>query len=272
MVRHQIGWLLAGACPAALSNMVIGQNGFLTATLMAGTVGLMERQPALAGICLGFLTYKPQFGILFPVVLIVGAQWRVMAFAVATGALLAGASWLAYGTETWLAFFHWLPLASQAFLRDGLADWNKLQSIYGLTRILGGGDKLAWSLQLSACAAVALALCLVWRSRVPFEMKAAALATGTLLVTPYVYIYDQVVLVVPAALLIRSGLADGFRRYELAGLGLGAAILVAFPVITSSSGLVATVIVAVLIARRCLPARDHERERSLGAVAPTAAH
>ena len=269
LVGDRFGWLIAGACPAALSNMMIGQNGFLTATLMAGTVGLMERQPALAGICLGCLTYKPQFGILFPIVLIAGAQWRTMVFAAGSTVMMAGASWLAFGSETWLAFLHGLPIASQTVLTDGLAGWSKLQSIYGVTRILGGGDELAWTLQLLLCAAVAVALCVIWRGRAAFEMKTAALVTGVLLVTPYVYIYDQVMLVIPAALLIRTGLNEGFRRHELLGIGLAAVILFAFPVIVNSSGLAATLIIGALVARRC----DRQcGEQRLASVAPFAAH
>jgi hypothetical protein len=64
-----LGWrtgaLVAFGFPAALWNVTAGQNGFLTAALIGGTLGLLERQPALAGICLGFLTYKPQFGLCF---------------------------------------------------------------------------------------------------------------------------------------------------------------------------------------------------------------
>ena len=59
-------FLVALGFPAALWNVTAGQNGFLTAALIGGTLGLLERRPALAGVCLGLLTYKPQFGLLFP--------------------------------------------------------------------------------------------------------------------------------------------------------------------------------------------------------------
>ena len=60
------GLLVACGFPAATWNVTAGQNGFLTAALIGGTLGLMERRTALAGVCLGLLTYKPQFGLLFP--------------------------------------------------------------------------------------------------------------------------------------------------------------------------------------------------------------
>jgi hypothetical protein len=89
---------------------------------------------------------------------------------------------------------------------------------------------------------------MVWRSRAAYEIKAAALAAGALLTTPYLYLYDLAVLAVPMALLLRLGIATGFRRYELPALGCAIALLVSFPFIVAPVGLGATLIVAALIA------------------------
>ena len=132
--------------------------------------------------------------------------------AAAVGTIMALASWLAFGTAAWEAFFHWLPLTSQAFLSEGRADWGKLQSIFGLVRVIGGGESLGLVAAGGARAAVAAALCLIWRSRASFEMKAAALATGTLLATPYLYLYDLVALAIPVAFLFRATPAWPVRR------------------------------------------------------------
>jgi hypothetical protein len=40
-----------------------------------------------------------------------------------TAVALAFASWLAFGTESWQAFFHWMPMFSQAFLSEEKAPW-----------------------------------------------------------------------------------------------------------------------------------------------------
>ena len=50
---------------------------------------------------------------LIPIVLFATAQWRVIASATATAIVIAVASWIAFGSETWLAFFHQAPLTSQ---------------------------------------------------------------------------------------------------------------------------------------------------------------
>jgi hypothetical protein len=247
---HRIGWVIAAACPPVLANLMVGQNGFLTAALMGGTLGLMQRRPVLAGCCLGLLTYKPHFGVLFPLVLVVSGGWTVFWTAAAVGTIMALGSWFAFGTAAWEAFFHWLPLASQAFLSEGRADWGKLQSIFGLVRVIGGGESLAWWLQVALALLVAAALCLVWRSRASFEMKAAALATGTLLATPYLYLYDMVALAIPVAFLFRATPAWQFAASELVGLGAAAALLVIFPFVKAPVGLAATVLVAAVIAGR----------------------
>lgn len=56
-ILGQTGIFVALGFPAAIWNVTAGQNGFLTAALIGGTLGLLERHPALAGICLGLLTY-----------------------------------------------------------------------------------------------------------------------------------------------------------------------------------------------------------------------
>lgn len=71
--------------PAVLWTIFVGQNGLLTGALVGGTLVLLDRRPLWAGILLGLLTYKPQFGILFPIILLVTARWKVFASASAAG-------------------------------------------------------------------------------------------------------------------------------------------------------------------------------------------
>jgi len=106
-------------------------------------------------------------------------------------------SWLAFGTESWLAFFHGLPRFSQAHFVEGKGTWWKLQSIYSMVRYFGGTEQLAWACQFVLTASAAVGLALIWRSRLPYTLKAAAVAAGTLLATPYLFMYDMVVLAIP---------------------------------------------------------------------------
>jgi arabinofuranan 3-O-arabinosyltransferase len=249
---HPVGFLLAGAVPPVLINAVAGQNAFVTTALIGGTLGFMEKRPVLAGCCLGLLTYKPHFGLLFPLVLIAGRRWTVFFTAATVGLLLALASWLAFGTAAWEAFIRSLSVTSQAFLSEGHASFEKLQSLYGLVRMLGGSESLAWSLHLALAAATAVVLCVLWRSDVAFDMKAAALPLGALLATPYAFSYDLVILAIPVAFLLRTALATGFRSGELPALALAAVLLSSFPFVLAPIGLFATLVIAVPVARRCI--------------------
>ena len=252
IVGRPFGWLLAASFPVVLTNTLVGQNGFLTASLIGGTLYLMPTRPVLAGICLGLLSYKPQYGLLFPLVLIAASQWTVFFTAGVVAAAMAFVSWLAFGTETWQAFFHWLPMFSQAFLTEGRAPWGKMQSIFALVRYFGGTEQLAWVFQWIMNGAVAVLLVLMWRSsRIGYPLKAAALAAGCLLVTPYLFLYDMMVLAIALAFLVRIGLSEGFQPYELPALGLVAALLMFYPLVGAPTGFGATLVVSCLIARRC---------------------
>jgi len=255
IVGRPFGWMLALAAPMVLNNALVGQNGFFTAALIGGTLYLMPVRRVLAGICLGLLSYKPQYGLLFPLVLIAASQWTVFFSAAVVTISMAVVSWLAFGTESWQAFFHWMPMFSQAFLTEGKATWWKLQSLFSLVRFLGGTEQLAWIFQWILTATVAVVLAMMWRSRVSYSLKAAALATGTLLITPYLFMYDMMVLAIPVAFLVRIGLRSGFQPYELPALGCAAALIFSFIMFGAPVGLGSTLIVATLIMRRAAPWR-----------------
>jgi arabinofuranan 3-O-arabinosyltransferase len=265
IVGRAFGLMLAVGFPMVLSNALVGQNGFLTAALIGGTLYLMPTRPVLSGICLGLLTYKPQYGLLFPLVLIAASQWTTFFTAGTVAVVMAFVSWLAFGTESWQAFFHWMPMFSQAFLSEGKATWWKLQSVLSLVRYLGGPEQLAWTLQWIVTGSVAVGLITMWRSRVDYSLKAAALAVGTMLTTPYLFMYDMVVLAIPVAYLIRLGLEGGFRAYELPALGCALALIMSFMFLGQPVGLFANLIVAGLILRRAGPWWRGERTPSLAA-------
>jgi hypothetical protein len=250
IVGDRIGILLACAFPAVLSNVMVGQTGSLSAALLGGSLFFMERRPALAGCFLGLLTYKPQLGLLFPLVLIASGRWRVFWTAAGVGSLLILLSWAAFGADAWIAFFQSMQIASQAFLTEGQADWSKLQTLLGIVRLLGGSDTLAWWLQGLLVGTLAMLLCALWRTNVSYDMKAAALAIGALLSTPYLYMYDFVTLAVPMAFLVRAGMVEGFLRGEMIGLGAASLLILVFPVVQVPVGPAAILAVAVLIGRR----------------------
>jgi arabinofuranan 3-O-arabinosyltransferase len=250
IVSSRAAVLLALGFPAVVWNAYAGQNGFLTAALVGGSLALLERRPVAAGVLLGLLTYKPQFGLLFPLALACGGHWRAIAAAIATATAVAAASYFAFGAESWLAFVAWMPAMTDAVFGQGRVGLNKLQTLLGLARWLGSSMTMAWALQAILMAACAGLVTWIWRSATRFEVKAAALSVSALLATPYLFVYDLVVLAVPMAFIVRLGLHDGFLPLELAGLSAAALLVLAFPITGLPTGLIAVVIVAATVCRR----------------------
>ena len=250
ILHDRAGIFVALGFPAAIWNVTAGQNGFLTAALIGGTLAALERRPALAGVLLGLLTYKPQFGLLFPLALVADGRWLTIAVAAAVASGMAGAAWLAFGGESWLAFFHWLPITSHRVLGEGVADFTRLQSLYGLVRAHDGNEALAFAVQAAGSIAAAVGIVWLWRSRAPFDLKAAALAAATLIATPYVYMYDVTVLAVAVGFLLRYALVRGFRIADICGLSAGGALILVFPAVRTQTGLAAVLIVLTLIVTR----------------------
>ncbi len=269
IIGERLGIVLGLAFPGVIWNIAAGQNGFFTAALIAGVVVNFTRRPVVAGIFLGLLTYKPQFGLLFPVVLAFDGQWRVLAVATATAAALVFASLAAFGAESWHAFIAWLPVTSAAVFGEGLAGLNKLQSLFGVVRWLGGGMATAWVAQSMLIAGAATGLFLIDRHHVRHEIKAAALAVAALMATPYLYIYDFPVLAIPIAYLIRLGLREGFLAHELTAIMIACALVLAFPLLAVPSGFAAAVIIAGLVARRAFLERSAVRLPASQAVTAT---
>jgi len=210
--------LLALAYPAVFVNLGHGHNGFLTAALLGGALVLLDRRPWLAGVLFGLLAYKPQFGLMIPLVLALTGRWRAMAAAAATVVALASAATLAFGMEVWAAFLEGARFTQAVVLESGNTGWHKIQSVFAWVRMWGGSVPLAYAVQAVATVAVALALAWLWRSRADFALKAAALAIASLLATPYSLDYDLMVLAPALAFLAAHGLTHGFRPYEASAL------------------------------------------------------
>jgi Glycosyltransferase family 87 len=218
IVRRPAAIALLLASPFSVVNVAQGQTGFLRASLVGAALLALERRPVLAGVFIGCLTYKPQFGILIPVALVAARQWRALASAVITAAFLAGVSIAAFGTVPWEAFpRELLDLASGILVllpSTGTSVWPVVQSIHGLVRALHGSEALASLAQGCTTAGVAMIVWLVWRSPVRYPLKAALLSAATSIATPYGWVHDLTVIAVPVAFLARDQIGCGFLRGE----------------------------------------------------------
>src|SRR5581483_911941 len=99
-------------------------------------------------------------------------------------------------------------------LEQGGTGWHKIQSVFSMVRMWGGGVPLAYTAQAAVAIAVAAALAWLWHSAAAYPLKAAALCIGVIVATPYSLDYDFVVLAPAIASLAAYGLLAGFAAWE----------------------------------------------------------
>jgi hypothetical protein len=213
--RRLVTPLALAAFPAVFATVGHGQNAFLTTALLAGAALTLDRRPALAGLWLGCLCFKPQLALLAPLALLLTGRWRALAAMAATGLALAALATLAFGLDAWTAFLAETPM-TRATLERGLVEPAKMVSVFAAVRVLGGGVVLAYVAQ-SAATLAALAALIYARPRSGRALVALVAALACL-TTPFLLDYDLTILVVPLVVLAEDALATGFRPYEKTAL------------------------------------------------------
>jgi alpha-1,2-mannosyltransferase len=186
--------LFLAVAPGVAVNVLVGQNGFLTAALLIGGLANLDRRPTFSGILFGILTVKPQFGMLLPVMLVLTGRWRVIAAAVATTVALVAATSIWFGPDIWLDYVHKVS-PQQYWLLNYLGGVvvPMTSSIFVGGRIVGLPLNVDWILQGIASAAVfAMVVWTFWRRRDPV-LSLALFVTSTFLFSPYMLNYDMVV-------------------------------------------------------------------------------
>ena len=205
--------LLVLAAPVTLVCVTHGHNGFLTAFLLGGGLLLLERKPLVAGVLLGCLIYKPQFALIIPPLLLITRNWRAIAGACFSAALLIGVTLLFWGWPVWQAFIDSLPLTRDVVLEQGRTGWYKIMSPFSAVRMWGGSIPAAYAVQ-SAFTAAAVAAVAFLSLRDNARLRNAAVAAAVILSTPYVLDYDFVVLGLGLAWLWVDGEEEGFLPWD----------------------------------------------------------
>ena len=200
--------------PAVFVTMGHGHNAFLTSALLGTGLVLLERRPVLAGICFGLLSYKPQFGVVVPLILILGGHWRTVRAAALTVATMVVLSLIAFGPESWAAFFKFAAFTKNVVLEQGGTGWYKIQSAFSAVRSFGASVPVAYAVQAVFTIAVLLSLATLVLMRADKRLIAAATATATLLATPYCLDYDMTILGVAIAFMLAHAAERGFAPYE----------------------------------------------------------
>ncbi|CAN5180512.1 glycosyltransferase family 87 protein [soil metagenome] len=189
--NRRLALLLLVLSPAALINIIGGQNGFATAALFMGGILLLDKRPVTAGILFGILTIKPQLGLVLPFVLLALGAWRTIAAAVLTALALMLLSVLVLGTDSWSGFLGPLRDNQIAALEEFKGFYTYMTvSVYAAARMLG--MPLTPAMILQGLVTVPVLMLAVWAARRTSDprQRAFVLAAAAALVTPYAFNYD----------------------------------------------------------------------------------
>lgn len=251
---------LALSFPPLLVNVITGQAGFLVAALFITGMTLLPKRPLIAGLLLGLLVIKPQLGLILPLALAAGREWRAMAGAAASASGLVLLSILVFG---WSPYVAWLGNAGfiASIANEGLAGWHRMAGVYGALRLAGLESGAAWIIHAAIALAATGAACLIWYRKADPGARAGALAAATALASPYLFVYDLLILVVPFLWLVGRG-----RHWLLLGLVWAILFLALVQVAGLSGGPnlmpLAPIVLLALILLECRQPRDFNASAS----------
>ena len=214
----QFIWL-ALAFPSTLLNISYGQNGFLSVICLGGGLVLLDRSPAVAGIFLGFMTYKPHLALLIPIALAAGRRWKPLLAMLVTSGGLMGASALLFGIDVWGAFFQKVLVMLKGLQGGQISaaitlPLGKMPTVLSAMKLFGADFLTVAVIQVIIGLAIVAIVGWVWQSKASPAMRSAVLVLGTFLVTPYSFVYDNILIAIALACLGWEGYTKGWLQGE----------------------------------------------------------
>jgi hypothetical protein len=225
---------LLALSPAVAMNVMTGQIGFVTTSLLIGGLKLLDRRPVLAGICFGILTVKPQLGILIPLMLIMTRQWIAIVTGIATVAAMAATTAWLYGWSVWTEYFRVaMPFQERVLVEGTGIMLSMMPTPFINGRVAHWPIDYARAAQALISTVAIAAVCWTFARRRDPARSMAVLVTASFLVTPYVFCYDMIVFGWVIAILLARKDSTAFDH------GLAVAVWM-LPVITLLLGLLGT--------------------------------
>jgi hypothetical protein len=175
----------------------------------------LDRRPVAAGLLIGLLAFKPQLGVMIPVMLIASGRWKVFGAAAVSAAIVVGLSVLLFGPQAWLDYVRiGLPVQNTVLLDPELRASPFMPTIFMNVRLLGAGYTAAMAVQI-ACT-LAAAVTVFWAFRVHRHadplMLAALFLACMVFGSPYLLVYDTLALTIAAIALLAAGRLDEAGR------------------------------------------------------------
>ena len=177
--------------PGTLLCLACGQTALITSGLLVGGLALATRRPWLSGLLLGSLVVKPHLGLVVPVVLLALGAWRTMAATAVWAGFVTALTVLVFGTQPWLDFQS-ITLPWQVEILHGVLRVNEmLTSPHFFFRQMGLDAGLAFRMHSALAAVVLCVTGLVVRRTRDEALRLAVPAVATLLISPYLQVYEM---------------------------------------------------------------------------------
>lgn len=205
--------VLLVAFPPVLWTIGLGQNALLTAALFATATLLVDRRPAIAGAFFGALCYKPHLALLVPVALAAARCWPALVTACLTVGAACLLSVLLFGWQTW---HDYILAAAQSgtVYASGRISFTGYINPFGAVRQLGGGPEAGFIVQAVAILAAAALVAYVWRQDLPLPIRAATLASASLIAAPFALFYELMLAAVATLWLSQSDNEHPLAEWE----------------------------------------------------------
>jgi hypothetical protein len=195
--------------PAAIENILGGQNGAMTSALLVGGLMLAGRRSILSGVLFGLLTVKPQLGLIIPFCLLASRDWKAIAAATCTAIGLVVLSGAVFGFESWIMYWDSVRPFMTGILE---AEWQGVyyQRImitpFMAARSYHLGLTASYLLQAVVTLAAIAAAWRIWRRPTrDVNLRTAATIGLVILATPYGYIYDTICVAIAVSIVATSG-------------------------------------------------------------------
>jgi hypothetical protein len=216
--------LLCAGSPALFFVACYGQiSAIALALFVSAFLAFDHDRPVVAGLALGSLIYKPQFGLGLALLFVAGREWRALASAALAASAQIAAAWAFAGTAVMRAYATtlWHVGDDITLVQEKTHLLQSLSSFFGM---LVPWRPAALILLVVVGALVVAAGSVVWASRAPLELRYSMLLVVTVLISPHFYVYDLVVLA-PAGFLLAAWLSRRPQHPFRAAAGTAAGLL-----------------------------------------------
>jgi len=241
-----------------LVSLIGGQNTALTMLLVAGAARAeFSGYPVLAGVSIGLLAYKPQFGVPLALIVAFSGRWRVVAGTLGTwiALYLSGVA-----TSGWSWIGPWWDQATAFRDVNASANGDLFVSLPGFVEHLTGiGSGAGRLLGVAIGGAGLIAIIWLWRRpAVPVATRYAVAGLGLVLMAPQALFYEAGMGVV--ALLLVADIDRRVARMALAVWAAGWIYMVTAPALNTS---VLVLALLAIMAVAATPGRSQQRTTSV---------